>query len=514
MMVSLRYSLGRTVQAALLAGLAACADLQSERHIAPIFTELSMAGGGREVEALGGAILVRHPELDGKPDYQALRPLYSWHQRTPLVSRTWVLPPLGSATATPTLKVTQFLPIFRFAERTPVDGPASWLFFSLPGIIWAKTPDGRTVRGWFPIGGVIEGTLSFDRAWWVLWPLYSGYERAGRKTQNVLWPFFSATYGAGGPSWCVWPLIGVNHYRGRYERWYFLWPFFHWQHNRIARDQDEVRWFFWPFFGYRTAGPARSWTFLWPFFGYTRNTQTGFWAWDGPWPFVRLQDPGDTDQASIMRLWPLYTSFRANDREFTSRWALWPFFHWRSTERTGIVQRSQHVLPFWRSWEREVDGEFDASWRKLWPVYRSASARGGDERFFAFPALNPFMRLQVIDEHYAWLWEIYARQTLHDRVRVRSLLGLWRREKDEDEDRRSFVGLWARRDYSLAGEPVRETSLLFGLIRWRSWGGRVRLLAPALPGPGWPLERVPNSLPVQPAADSTGAAAPGGSSPW
>jgi hypothetical protein len=124
------------------------------------------------------------------------------------------------------------------------------------------------------------------------------------------------------------------------------------------------------------------------------------------------------------------------------------------------------------------------------------------------------MRIQVIDEHYAWLWEIYTRQRLDDRVRVRSLLGLWRREKDRDEDRRSFVGLWARRDYSVAGEPVRETSLLFGLIRWRSRGGRATLMAPALPGPGWPLERVPSSLPVEPALGSTGTLPPGGTSTW
>jgi hypothetical protein len=34
---------------------------------------------------------------------------------------------------------------------------------------------------------------------------------------------------------------------------------------------------------------------------------------------------------------------------------------------------------------------------------------------------------------------------------------------------------------------VRETSLLFGLLRWRaSHKGGVELLAPAFPGPGWP----------------------------
>jgi hypothetical protein len=37
---------------------------------------------------------------------------------------------------------------------------------------------------------------------------------------------------------------------------------------------------------------------------------------------------------------------------------------------------------------------------------------------------------------------------------------------------------------------VRETSLLFGLLRWRSRGSdSLEWMLPALPGPGWPLER-------------------------
>ena len=74
---------------------------------------------------------------------------------------------------------------------------------------------------------------------------------------------------------------------------------------------------------------------------------------------------------------------------------------------------------------------------------------------------------------------------------------LWRREKDRDEDRRSLSMVWARRDYSVAGAPVRETSLLLGLVRWRSGPNGFGFLQPAFPGPGWPLERVPSTLPVE-----------------
>ena len=79
--------------------------------------------------------------------------------------------------------------------------------------------------------------------------------------------------------------------------------------------------------------------------------------------------------------------------------------------------------------------------------------------------------------------------------RERSWLGIWRREKDADEDRKYFSGLWAQREYSRRGERVTETSFLFGLLRYRrSRADGLQLLPPGLPGPGWPRERIPNSI--------------------
>jgi hypothetical protein len=95
---------------------------------------------------------------------------------------------------------------------------------------------------------------------------------------------------------------------------------------------------------------------------------------------------------------------------------------------------------------------------------------------------------------YAWLWELYTFEHGEGISRHRSWLGIWRREKDRDEDRKYLSGLWSRRKYTLGGEPVRETSLFFGLLRWRSGPeGLGGLMPPAFPGPGWPLARMPSS---------------------
>jgi hypothetical protein len=87
---------------------------------------------------------------------------------------------------------------------------------------------------------------------------------------------------------------------------------------------------------------------------------------------------------------------------------------------------------------------------------------------------------------YAWIYELYTREVDHEIVRERTWLGLYRREKDDLEDRASIVGLWGRRRYG----NTTETSVLFGLLRWRKTpSGSLQWLPPAIPGPGWPLRR-------------------------
>lgn len=92
-----------------------------------------------------------------------------------------------------------------------------------------------------------------------------------------------------------------------------------------------------------------------------------------------------------------------------------------------------------------------------------------------------------IDEHYGWLWELYRRESGTGRTQERAWLGLWRRERDEAEVREYASGLWSRRKYRREGDMVRETSFLFGLLRWReSRASGLEFLRPAFPGPGWP----------------------------
>ncbi|MFT5050995.1 MAG: hypothetical protein ACI8QZ_002402 [Chlamydiales bacterium] len=472
-----------------------CAGLNSERHLAPLITTLSLAGGDRETEALGGIYLNRTSGETDRTNYWAMRPIFSSRDLGDEKTVRWFLPPLGRFTDSPGNRVWQFLPIMRYAAKTHPDGRHSWTFFTLPGIYWAKTLDERIIRAWFPIAGVVEHFLSFDRASFFLWPLYSRVEQHGRTSIHVLWPIFKWSWGRGGKSWRVWPLIGNKRWDDRYSKWFFLWPVFIWQTDKLKQPDDKQvkSWGVFPLFARRTRGEASSYSVLWPFFGWGHDPETGAWAWDGPWPFVRILDPGDTDGPRRVRFWPLYSKYEGDG--LSSTYYLFPIVNRRKEEMANGKRSTTSVLPFWQNWTRTYTGSDDVrSFKKLWPLWRM----GRDDSqgtYYAWPALNPLWRTPIIDEHYAWLWEVYASVRKPGIKRERSLLALWRRESDPDEDRRSFVGLWSRRKYSQAGKRVVETSYLFGLLRFRSRADEgIEWMAPALPGPGWPLERVPNSI--------------------
>ncbi|MBI5362885.1 MAG: hypothetical protein HZA53_06875, partial [Planctomycetes bacterium] len=479
--------------AVLALAFAGCASFQSERHLAPLFSELSTAGGGREIEALGGAVRLRYLRAEGGPLTQwAFRPIVI-HDRLPGEDyQTRFLVPFGTEDKRGQEYVWQLLPVTRYSHREYSGGQTEWTLLTLPGIYWSKTVDGRIVRAWFPFGGVMEHFLSFDRIVFVFFPLFMKTERDGRVTHHFLFPVFAFARGKGGPSWRVWPIYGNSRFEGRYDRWFLFWPIWTCEHNLLDQppEKQEHRWMLLPIVGHTTRGTYSGTSLLWPFFGWSSDPVTGFRAWDGPWPFIRWErDPENDIQRT--RFWPFFSHFHGDGLDST--WYLWPIFNVRSETYEKATKNAFYAAPFWQNWKRYDEEAGYSSFEKLWPLYLFDRPEEHTTRF-AFPTLNPLWRTPEIDDMYAWMWELYAREVNHAQVKERSWLGLYRREKDEFEDRRSLVGLWSNRRYRAGGKRVSETALLFGLLRWRSTrGGSLEWLPPAVPGPGWPLERASES---------------------
>jgi len=482
--IAARGSLAALGLAFVVGWACGCAATRSEKHLAPFYTEISRGGGGTELELLGGAIRMRRSRPQGPFQQFALRPLVIVDRTETGDTLSHFLTPFGSSRNSGPEYTWHLIPIARYDRQILPSGDLEWTFLSLPGIYWARRADGRTLRAFFPFGGVLEDFLSYDRIEFVLFPLFARTVRDKRITYTFLWPIFSYTTGEGGSGWRFWPFYGTTQVDGSFHRSFALWPIVHWQTNNMwaPPEKQEHKWMVFPLVGHTWRDTYRATSFLWPFFGYARDPKTQFWSWDGPWPIVRLHHDPQTDTFRT-RFWPFYSHYHGEGLD--SNWYMWPIVNVRTEEYPTSRKTGLYILPFWQSWTRHDVEAGRSTFRKLWPLVQVE--RVGQHRLkYAFPALNPLWRTPDIDEMYAWIYELYTRERDHDVVRERSWLGLYRREKDGAEDRRSFVGLWARRRF---GQTV-ETSLLFGILRWRKTpSGSLEWMPPAIPGPGWPLTR-------------------------
>ena len=480
--------------AALLITLSVgCATQGQDVALAPLWTNISTAGGGSEIEAVAGAIRVRRRRPEGPLREWALRPFIIEAREENGDANARFLMPFGTRKITANSYFWQMLLMARYERTLDDQGRSQWTLISLPGIYWTQDHSGRTLRAIFPFGGVIERWITFDKLHFALFPLYLRTEREGQISTSFLWPIFNWTYGPRGTSYRIFPIFSRLRQEGRFDRSSFLWPFFHWQKNNLSSATPESRWMIWPFLGRSKRGSYRATSVAWPFFGWSHDPKTGFWAWDGPWPFVRFLHPGkdDPDGPRRWRIWPFYSYYKGDG--LTSQWFAFPLVNTREEVYPGSTRKSGYLVPVWQHWDRLTDEGVKSNWTKLWPVYQNFEE--GARARFALPALNPLWHTPELDQHYAWIYELVTRETDGGRVSERLWGNIYRREKDELEDRAYLSFLWSKRAYRQDEERRIEYSLLFGLLRWRAYPERPGiwpdLMLPAFPGPGWPAERGP-----------------------
>lgn len=470
--------------APLALALLACAAPGSDLHLAPLYTRISTADGGTLVEVAGGLYRQHRRDEGDFLEWRTLAPLYGIeHDREG--DYTAEHPLLLGRTRKEEGELTSYIvPLYLDWSRTSSQGQERGLLLTITGLMRQRI--GEDVDwGWFPFYGAWQDLLTFDSTSFTLWPLYVRADRAGRISHHILWPLVGWTRGAGEDSWHVFPLFSRARWEGRYDRTYFLWPLFHWQRNYLGGEGEEPEtvWWFWPFLGHKQRGTYESWTCLWPLFGFAHDERSDFWALDFPFFLVRLQR-GGPDGTKRTRFWPFYSRLETPGLEITNY--LWPFVHLRHEDSSQAERDAAVAIPFWQSWDRrdKVTGE-ESSFRKLWPLYRYENV--GEWRSGTLLELDPFFRNDLVPRHLTSFFRLYEWEEEPAFRRERALLGLYRRERGRGEDRRSVAGLWASRRYEVDGQPVRETSLLFGLVRWRVTAENgFDMLRPAFPGPGWP----------------------------
>ena len=537
--------------------LVGCATPRSDVNLAPIYSRTTGADDVTEHEAAGGLVRARRDPVHGDLQSVEVRPLFGWRRgwgdpkNAPEPYREWhpplrgdtrvdFLPPLGHWSKEGDVVRSLLAPVWFYKSR-PIEGSTKRKrdLLALPGVLWSADETGTTQLAWFPIWGELDDFITYDQIRFVLFPLYVAASRADFTHHSVLFPILGWTENhpttpdaTPRHQFRIWPLFGYHRKPGRWSRSFFLWPLFTLRRDELWKPEQErlLTWMLWPLFGWTQRGTYRAVTTLWPFFGFawdprgsqldpdrdpapgpdpdddplTRletempNPGGAYWAWDGPWPLVRIQSGGRSPAAEERtRLWPIYSDYRG-DGLWWRTWA-WPIVQQRQEQAPDYERASFYVIPFYQSYSLErtrPDGPIELPeafargdrirWNKVWPLFKSEEI---DEwRRDALLALTPTTRWDLFDNYWAWLWEVWALERNHERMSGRSWLGLYRYETDGYERRHSLPGLWSRRAWGEGEQRVSETSLLFGLLRWRSGPGTedAGLMSPALPGPGWP----------------------------
>jgi len=281
-------------------------------------------------------------------------------------------------------------------------------FMLFPFIFYRNPPQGEGYFAFFPLGGKILNRFGRDRIEFALFPLYGKTEYKGRKTTNLLWPFFSLTRGEKESGWAFWPLYGTAEKEGVYRRNFFLWPFFFHADERLnSSDPLRTRAFF-PFFYFADSPTRTSHTYLWPFFSHIEDSRQDFEEWNFPWPIFRVIDGKDRQ---MMRLLPFYSDERTEKSR--SSWYLWPIYKEEENFTSTYSSQRQRVLYFLYSNSKEEFVGDDKVYKHridLWPLF-SFEEKDGLRHFSTLALLEPFFpNNEQIERNWSPLWRLYQRR--------------------------------------------------------------------------------------------------------
>jgi len=324
-----------------------------------------------------------------------------------------------------------------------------WLF---PILFQGKDAAGESYFTLFPLGGTVHEIFGRDEVACALWPLWGESRINDVQTTTWFWPVLSWTHGEGVERFRIFPLYGISHRDGRYDKTFLLWPF--WSHARYHDPAHAgTAWILFPLCGrIRLENETTHWLFP-PFFRFTEGSKEN--RLYCPWPFIQRVEGERFDKTYI---WPLWGRKRLKNGLHDRTFLLWPFFWSEKSGGFHGIKTRRMALPFFyyekesRREESRPEEEWPVVFRywKVWPL--ASWQREGECARFRLLELWPLRHTAPIERNWTPLWTFYRRtcdtegMVQHD--------ALW------------FI--WRYRNHVDAG--CREWSLLRGLAGYKKNG--------------------------------------------
>ena len=488
----LRAAPGRRLATLLLPLLAACAQLP-ELDLNPLLRIEQRPDGAVEIEALGPLIALR----DGPDGFShALRPLYQHKANHGLPVTDW-LAPFGRRFVVEDGTRWRFWPLVWAGETR--HGPAgdAWNLVVFPVVFAGDGPaDGDGYFALWPLGGRMTGLFGLKHYDFALWPLFMRTEMDITEP-SVSWTvLLGAGWTTGGPrdgSWRILPFYRhrlVRHADGtlRTDQRTVAWPFVTWGQDFLDTSAPSRRWAVWPFVGRDVSDRWVRNTWLWPFLTVNRETvapegREPAFRYDLPWPILHW---ARDEQHEAFRLWPFYSRQEFEDLRSTAWliplgdgtafgvpfvWQRWSRDRTTSDEawpRAWYERSDTHVVPFWHSSERRVEGREGLDTQaQAWPFVHHDRTAGGrlDAGLLSLVPVRNYEFLRPFEELWSPFWTL-ARSRSDGRAHEQRLLfDLVVRREDEQGLRISVPVLYSRRP-----EPggVARHAFLWGLVTVRA----------------------------------------------
>jgi hypothetical protein len=306
----------------------------------------------------------------------AVRPFYYMDKDT---SEVDILYPLGRFTKERGL----LFPLYRHTDQEEREDHNHTEIFP---VFYGRYKD-TSYWGIFPIYGTMYHRFGYERARFLLLPLYADTKTDDQITYTVLWPIFS--YGED-RLFRVFPLYGWKKTDDTTSQ-YVLWPLI--QHSRELGDKkmDAVL----PLFRYDRGPTHQSISIGWPFFTYTTDSVAQHTSADFPWPLIRIAS-GAYEEIKVFPFYWSYTDGKTYSRT-NILWPLWTKRYWHYDDTKADEEIISVLLTNWLTRKTTPEGQTSMS-LYLWPFFHSA--RDGEQSQWHFPCIFPFF----FDEGFSRIW--------------------------------------------------------------------------------------------------------------
>jgi len=344
------------------------------------------------------------PIFEYTETFHAIRPLYFTNN-----SGTDVLFPLGHFSE----NRGRFTPIYKHDYSEDADRVNLFPFF------YGRYQE-QKYGGVFPLYGKTYHRFGFDKAHFVLWPLYSETERDDIKAYSVLWPIFKYSPDK---QFRIFPFYGSRTTSDEHYT-YVLWPIYH--RKRGTQNMDA----FLPFYLSAWGPSNRSTSVLWPLFTANHDYNSPHHSLDCPWPIVRFAS-GAYEET---RIFPFYWS-KYEGTQQRMKTILWPVFRTDynlDTETDTLKTKNKFLILSGTTHVVSRDGTSNDTF-DIWPLWHSSNQNG--YRSWNIPNIIPFqhkgfqrnwaplltlMHGKQTDSSYSWniLWNTVYYTKNEDKLRL------------------------------------------------------------------------------------------------